>query len=214
MFVPGPGRAQLFRNNGDGTFTDVIESSGDLASVTEPSFSAAWGDVNGDGNLDLFVCHPGGPSRLYFGDGRGKFQDVSGAVGVRALVGAHAALFADTDGDGDLDLIVNLSDRLVIATNDLPRPQRCGTLAVHVRAQRGVLGAVVRVYNDRGRPVGLREMNGAESCGGQASPVAHFGLPAGTYLLSVCLSDGRVAQRRVPLKAEVLHLTFEEAEFQ
>jgi len=82
-----------------------------------------------------------------------------------------------------------------------------------VTCERGVLGAVVRVYDDRGRPAGLRELNGAESCGGQASPVAHFGLPTGTYLLSACLSDGRVAQRRIPLKAEVLRLTFEEAEF-
>lgn len=213
VFVPGPGRAQLFRNNGDGTLTDVIDSSEDLAKVAEASFSAAWGDVNGDGNLDLFVCHPGGPSRLYLGDGRGKFKDVSEAVGVRGLVGAHAALFADVDNDGDLDLIVNLSERIVVATNDLPRPPKRGTLIVQLRAQRGVLGGIVRVYDDRGRPAGLRELNGAEGCGGQANPVAHFGLPVGTYLLSACLSDGRVAQRRVPLKPEVLRLTFEEAEF-
>ena len=41
LFVPGPGKPCLYRNNNDGTFADVLDASGDLAKVADPSFAAA-----------------------------------------------------------------------------------------------------------------------------------------------------------------------------
>ena len=213
LFVPAEGPCRLYRNNNDGTFTDVRAAAGDLAKADDPSFAAAWGDVNSDGCLDLFVCHTGHRSRLYLGDGKGRFTDASQATGVGDLAPAYAALFTDVDGDGDLDLAVSLQDRVVIASNDLPRAARCGCITVRVQARKGLVGAVVRVLDPKGRPLGLRELNGAESCGGQAAPVAHFGLPVGQVRLSVCLSDSRVAQQTLDVQPTHTPVTVREAQF-
>ena len=213
LFVPGKHKAQLFRNEDGGSFTDVFARAGDLIKEDHPSFAAAWADVNCDGYLDLFVCHTTGSSRLYLGDGKGKFTDISEAAGVRALSPAYAAGFADVDADGDLDLVVNLADRIVVAFNELPRPPRCAPLSVRVHVRKGLIGAVVRVLDERRRLRGLRELCRAEGCGGQSCPVAHFGLRAGNYQLSVCLSDGRVARKPIALGAKPAAVVFHESEF-
>jgi len=214
LFVPGPGKPRLYRNNNDGTFTDVFDASGDLAKVADPSFAAAWGDANGDGCLDLFVCHTGRRGRLYLGDGKGRFTDVSAEAGVEDLAPAFGALFADMDGDGDLDLVVNQPDRVVVASNDMPRPKDRGAVTVRVQARKGLVGATVRALDEKGRPLGLRELGGADGPGGQAPPVAHFGLPLGPVRLSVCLSDGRVARRALTVQPTHTPVALREADFQ
>jgi len=213
LFVPGPKNARLYRNNGDGTFTDVFAASGDPPKESHPSFAAAWGDVNCDGKLDLFVCRTRGSSRLYLGDGRGRFADVSDAAGVRDLAPAYAAGLADLDDDGDLDLAVNLADRVVVAFNDFPRPKDHAPLTVRVHARRGLVGAVVRAFDVRGRPLGLRELSLPQGPGGQAPPIAHFALPLGTCRVSVCLSDGRAARKSVTIGAKAATIRFHEGDF-
>jgi enediyne biosynthesis protein E4 len=70
------------------------------------SAGAAWGDVEGDGDLDLFLPHQDAPSQLWLNDG-GHFSDVAGERGVAAPDdSAIAAVFADYDNDGDQDLYV------------------------------------------------------------------------------------------------------------
>jgi hypothetical protein len=54
MFVTAYGRCTLYRNNGDGTFTDVTEKAG--VSIQGWTTSAVWFDYDNDGFLDLFVC--------------------------------------------------------------------------------------------------------------------------------------------------------------
>jgi hypothetical protein len=115
------GPTRLFRNRRDGTFEEITASSG---IVTEgPTRSAAFADVDGDGNLDLFVCgtgdyygqmpdppfdaNDGRRNTLFLGDGKGHFRDVSAEWGVaKPTRWSLSCLFADFDGDGRPDLIV------------------------------------------------------------------------------------------------------------
>jgi hypothetical protein len=99
-----PYPSQLFRNNGDGTFTDVARAAG----VQNHRFvkGAAWGDYDDDGDPDLYVSNIG-PNRLYRNDGDGTFTDVAVEAGVAEPSGlSFATWFFDFDNDGDLDLFV------------------------------------------------------------------------------------------------------------
>ncbi|MFP4058066.1 MAG: FG-GAP repeat domain-containing protein [Candidatus Brocadiia bacterium] len=214
LFVPDRQKPRLYRNNNDGTFTNVLDQAGDLADAPGHSFAAAWGDVDLDGHLDLFVTHTQGPSRLYLGDGEGSFRDATDPSGLGALAPATGAAFADADGDGDLDLAVNLEGKGVVAFNAMDRAAGRGPLAVRVEARRGAVGAVVRALDPRGRPLGLRELRGAESCGCRPSPVAHFGLPQGEAVVTVALSDGRFARKTVAVAAQGATVTFRDGDFQ
>jgi len=100
-----PVPSQLFRNNGDGTFTDIATEAG----VTNSSYAKAvvWGDYDADGFPDLFVSNFDGANRLYHNDGDGTFHDVAGALGVTGPRQSFPAWFWDYDNDGHLDLYVS-----------------------------------------------------------------------------------------------------------
>ena len=212
LFVPATGKARLYRNENDGTFVDVIDGAPDLAANTA-SFSAAWGDVDHDGSLDLFVAHSQGESYLYLGDGKGGFRDSTEEFGLAGLRQAWDAAFADIDDDGDLDLAVHLERDVVLLRNELEKTPGFTALRVRLHTRRGAVGATVRALDPSGRLLALRELTGGERCGGQASPIAHFALPAGRCRISAILSDGRVAQKDVEVGAESLSLTLHEEDF-
>ncbi len=99
-----PYPSQLFRNNGDGTFTDVARQAG----VQNARFAkgSAWGDYDDDGDPDLYVSNIG-PNRLYRNNGDGTFEDVATELDVVAPEdGSFPTWFFDFDNDGDLDLFV------------------------------------------------------------------------------------------------------------
>ena len=102
--------SQLFRNNGDGTFTDIAF----LAGVGVVGFvkSVAWGDYDNDGRIDLYVSRLGEPSYLFHNegpspDGRWSFRDVTATAGVEEPRESFPVWFFDYDNDGWLDLFVN-----------------------------------------------------------------------------------------------------------
>ncbi len=93
----------LYRNNGDGTFTDVTEAAG----VGDTGFGAGVtvGDYNGDGWEDLYICNYR-TNILYRNNGDGTFTDVTEAAGVREPRWSVSSACFDADNDGDLDLYV------------------------------------------------------------------------------------------------------------
>ncbi len=94
----------LYRNNGDGTFEDVIDDAGiDLHGWVK---GASWGDVDGDGFEDLYVSIWGDPNLLYRNRGDGTFEEVAEEYGVDDHLLSFACWFWDHDNDGDDDLFV------------------------------------------------------------------------------------------------------------
>ncbi len=96
--------SQLFRNNGNGTFTEVTRQAG--VENNRWAKGAVWGDYNGDGFPDLFVSNMEGENRLYRNNRDGTFTDVAPQVGVTKPFRSFAAWFWDFNNDGILDLYV------------------------------------------------------------------------------------------------------------
>jgi hypothetical protein len=95
----------LYRNNGDGTFTDVAAQAG-VALGDRVCVAATWVDYDNDGRPDLFVTSTRGGNVLFRNLGNGKFQDVTKAAGLTHVGHSQAALFFDFDNDGHLDLLL------------------------------------------------------------------------------------------------------------
>jgi hypothetical protein len=101
-----PVKNALYRNNGDGTFTDVTDTAG--VPGTGFGLGCVWGDYDNDGFPDLFVTQYG-RNVLYHNNGNGTFTDVTDKAGVAGTESGpfHAgAVFFDYDRDGRLDLYV------------------------------------------------------------------------------------------------------------
>ena len=93
----------LYRNNGDGTFTDVTGKAG--VDNRHWGMGVAAGDYDNDGWVDLFVCNYG-PNTLYRNNGDGTFRDVTATAGVGDGRWGVSASWGDYDADGRLDLYV------------------------------------------------------------------------------------------------------------
>ena len=104
----GGSQNHLYRNNHDGTFSDVGEQMG-IADVNQSgsgvSMGAIWGDYDNDGYEDLFLIKWGRPELFHNDHGKG-FTNVSAEAGLPAWINANTATWLDYDGDGKLDLFV------------------------------------------------------------------------------------------------------------
>ncbi|MFN2512390.1 MAG: CRTAC1 family protein [Pyrinomonadaceae bacterium] len=93
----------LYRNNKDGTFTDVTHQSG--LGVEMYGIGVAVADYDNDGNTDIYITCVG-PNRLFRNLGGGKFADVTAKSGVGDPGFSTSAAWFDYDNDGKLDLFV------------------------------------------------------------------------------------------------------------
>ena len=145
-----PARSALYRNNHDGTFTDVADKAG----VATPCWAmgAAVGDYNNDGRPDLAVSCFGGVV-LYRNNGDGTFTDVTRASGLGKDVGwATGVAFGDFDGDGNSDLFV--SHYVDLDLKDLPlfgSKKTCEYKQLPVQCgPRGLKGSPDALYRNNG----------------------------------------------------------------
>ncbi len=155
-----PPHAALFRNNHDGTFTDVTENAG--VANDRWGLGCAVGDYDNDGWADLYVTNLG-KNRLYHNNHDGTFTDVAEKAGVALDEGAGSiavdhtgATFGDYDGDGRLDLFVG-----GYIQYDSENPPLAGTKAVNNSAcqyrgenimcgPRGIQGAGDHLFHNNG----------------------------------------------------------------
>jgi hypothetical protein len=108
--LPGSGDL-LFRNNGDGTFTEVAKEAGVDDSKGYFGLGIAWFDYNNDHRIDLFVANDSNANLFYKNLGNGKFAEVGFPVGLAlsedgSEQGCMGVALADYNGDGRLDLYV------------------------------------------------------------------------------------------------------------
>jgi len=120
-FTGGKASDKLYRNNGDGTFTDVTEASGLQLTATYFTTGVTIGDIDNDGYRDIFVTTFGfvnslGPDKrnlLYKNMGDGTFQEIGPLANLSNAARSVSATFLDHDQDGFLDLyVVNYVDRV------------------------------------------------------------------------------------------------------
>src|SRR5258708_6581365 len=133
-----PGEAQLYRNNGDGTFTDVTAQAG--LKLWGPAFSASWVDYDRDGRLDLFIANNIGemferntPNRLFHNNGDGTFTEVTKESGLSTLWPTIGSAWGDYNDDGYPDLFLSNG----VGKSQLYRNNAGGTFT-HVREESGI----------------------------------------------------------------------------
>ncbi|MBI4531900.1 MAG: VCBS repeat-containing protein, partial [Candidatus Latescibacteria bacterium] len=106
----------LYKNNGNGTFTNVAAQAG--AADKRDTDGVIWGDYDTDGDLDLYVVNREQDNTLYRNDGNGTFTEVACGVGVNDIDIGRNAVWGDYDNDGDLDLYAVNTGAKALYRND------------------------------------------------------------------------------------------------
>ncbi|MBN1481955.1 hypothetical protein EH223_06490 [candidate division KSB1 bacterium] len=179
----------LYRNDGSDTFTKMSPAQvGDI--VDEPIISkgSAWGDIDNDGDLDMFVSTPGDmedptydyANRLYINDGSGYFTRLTGSV-IDGPGFCFGTAMADYNKDGFLDILVATSNANLIYKNNEPNNGNTNhwiqIKLAGTTSNRSGIGATVRLTATINSEVveQMREIAGITGFG-QSSLLAHFGL--------------------------------------
>lgn len=173
----GKTKSELYRNDGNGKFTEVGVKAG--VSDIGWGMGVAVGDYNNDGFEDLYVTCLG-PDHLFKNNGNGTFTDVTDKAGVSDPRWSTGASFVDYDRDGDLDLFV--ANYVDFDINNLPefgQGQTCQYKSIPVQCgPRGLKGAGDSLFRNNG--------NGTFT---DVSKQAGVSDPDGFYGLGVMTSD-------------------------
>ncbi|HEX8352477.1 MAG TPA: CRTAC1 family protein [Pyrinomonadaceae bacterium] len=172
-----PLKNALYRNNRDGTFTDVTDRAG-VAGGTF-GMGVAAGDYDGDGRQDLYVTSYG-QNILYRNQGDGTFADVTARAGVAAPGWSTCAVWFDYDGDGRLDLFVSSfvfydKTQNLYCTDELKKRYYCVPSLFKPRASRLFRNRGDGTFADVSRESGVADSPG-KSFGAVATDVNNDGL--------------------------------------
>jgi hypothetical protein len=199
LFVPQKGTSKLFKNDGKGKFTDVTTKAGDLAQNKGWVSSAAWGDFDNDGQLDLLVGSLKSPNRLFRNRGDGTFEEATDKIGLeQKIFNSQAVGLVDLNNDGMLDMVFNNEgqDSCVLLGNPTQGGKRI-SLTMNVGGKEGVVGSRVWVTDKKGQLQATQQILGGEGRGGQPGLLARFTLEPGPYLVHVRYSTGLTRMREI-----------------
>ncbi len=166
-------RNVLYRNNGDGTFTDTTKESG-TADVGDGR-TCAWVDFDGDGWIDLFTTNHISPTRLFRNLGNGKFEDVASQVG-KFPDDVFAAAWGDFNRDGFMDVFLNGHDGIALMKNSRS-PNNFLLIRLigdGIKTNVSAIGTRVKVTTHKGSQI--REVSGGRGCCEQDMLPVHFGV--------------------------------------
>jgi len=167
-------RNALYRNNGDGTFTDVTFETG--TEDVGDARTCAWVDFDGDGLIDLFTTNHLNPTRLFRNLGNGNFVDVAPQIGLDSPIDVFAAPWGDYNNDGFMDVFLNghfekaLTENSGTSNNFLV----IELIGDGVSTNTSAIGTRVEVATSRG--VQIREVSGGRGCCEQDMLPLHFGV--------------------------------------
>jgi hypothetical protein len=200
------GTDKLFRNNGDGTFTDV---SNLLPVDSGNGRSVAWGDYDNDGDLDLYITNFGQANKLFRND-NGTFVDATAGTPLGDTGNSRGAAWGDFDGDGDLDLyLVNSGAANKLFRNDQPAGNHwLEVKLVGTISNKSAIGARVTVV--AGGVSRMQEVSGGSGFLSQNSLPIEFGLGASNTIDSLIVnwpSGVRQAARPVPAVNAIVTVT-------
>ena len=200
LLVPQKTGLKLFKNDGKGKFTDVTAKVG-LDKMPYWATSAAVGDVDNDGHLDIVVGCLKGSNRYFRNKGDGTFEDATEAIGLnQKIFNTQAVSLVDLKNRGVLDMIFNNEgqDSVVLLANPEVAGKRVPlTLTVGLKA--GIIGSRVDLFDKAGKLVGSRHITGGAGRGGQEPALARFTLEPGQYRATVRLSSGQVLTKDITL---------------
>lgn len=190
LFVTNAGKQNnvMYENTGDGTF--VKRTDLPMSQDGGDSHGAAWGDVDNDGDVDLFVANDqSGLKFFYKNNGDGTFVRVINEAINAAIGNTMAAAFSDTNNDGDLDLVVasHSGSENYYFTNNGNGNNWLKVLLQGTVSNSSAIGAKIQVFGvgdvaQQQREVASPSGGGA---GSQSSFTAHFGLANATRVDSV-----------------------------
>ena len=180
----GPGLPSfLFRNNGDGTFTQVEQSP--FTNDIGYAVSCSWADYDNDGWLDLFVSESNGAvNRLYHNNGDGTFSRVLIGAIANDVGNCQGNSWGDSDRNGFLDLFVSVQGNPNYLYHNGGNSNAWITIkCVGTRSNRSAIGTKVRVKATIGGKTvwQLREINTGDGWAGVPLE-AHFGLGDATNI--------------------------------
>lgn len=181
----------LYRNDGDGTFTDITLFSGinDELSQAGAGLQIKFADFDNDGWLDLLFTSINGQHELLHNNGNGTFSKMVAAFPVDDRI--HSAVVGDLDNDGFLDIyagygfgynqLSNQPDRLFL--NDGNDNHYFKVLLEGTTSNTNAIGARLELYGTWGKQI--REVRSGESYGIMNSLTKHFGLGAADQIDSL-----------------------------